>query len=132
MAQLSGEDQSKDDLTAAISMLGLAARTCEPADVREEYFNLFIGLGRGELVPYGSWYQTGFLMEKPLGVLRDDLRTLDQARPTEQVASPEMTLGQLAPPRGPAAGGDNAQCIVAKLGVHPCPDRWYEQQDQAG
>jgi len=31
-------------------------------------------------VPYGSWYLTGFLMEKPLSVLRDDLATMGFAR----------------------------------------------------
>ena len=41
--------------------------------VEREYFNLFIGLGRGELLPYGSYYLTGFLHERPLARLRDDL-----------------------------------------------------------
>ena len=30
-------------------------------------------MGRGEVVPFGSWYLTGFLMEKPLALLRADL-----------------------------------------------------------
>ena len=42
----------------------------------EEYHRLFVGLGRGELIPYGSWYQAGFLMGKPLARLRSDLATL--------------------------------------------------------
>jgi len=41
--------------------------------VHDEYFSLFIGIGRGELMPFGSWYLTGFLMEKPVAVLRRDL-----------------------------------------------------------
>ena len=41
--------------------------------VEREYFDLFIGLGRGELLPYGSYYLTGFLHERPLARLRDDL-----------------------------------------------------------
>ena len=41
--------------------------------VEREYFNLFIGLGRGELLPYGSYYLTGFLHERPLARLREDL-----------------------------------------------------------
>jgi TorA maturation chaperone TorD len=64
------------EMEAAMSMLGKAAQTCTEAEIRDEFFQLFIGLGRGELVPYGSWYQTGFLMEKPLGELRDDLKQL--------------------------------------------------------
>ena len=41
--------------------------------VEREFFDLFIGLGRGELLPYGSYYLTGFLHERPLARLRDDL-----------------------------------------------------------
>ncbi len=44
--------------------------------VEREYFNLFIGLGRGELLPYGSYYLSGFLHERPLARLRADLREL--------------------------------------------------------
>lgn len=57
-------------------LLGLAARSSSPAQVDDEFHQLFIGLGRGELVPYGSWYQTGYLMEQPLSRLRDDLARL--------------------------------------------------------
>ena len=68
--------EEKDDFAIAMSMLGLSARTATPMELDDEFHALFIGLGRGELVPYGSWYLTGFLMEKPLGVLRDDLATM--------------------------------------------------------
>jgi len=46
------------------------------AEVDREYFDLFVGLGRGELLPYGSYYLTGFLNERPLSRLRDDLAAL--------------------------------------------------------
>jgi TorA maturation chaperone TorD len=46
------------------------------AVVEREYFDLFVGLGRGELLPYGSYYLTGFLNERPLSRLRDDLAAL--------------------------------------------------------
>ncbi len=68
--------EEKDDFAIAMTMLGLSARTATPMELDDEFHALFIGLGRGELVPYGSWYLTGFLMEKPLGVLRDDLATM--------------------------------------------------------
>ena len=68
--------EEKDDFAIAMSMLGLSARAATPMELDDEFHALFIGLGRGELVPYGSWYLTGFLMEKPLGVLRDDLATM--------------------------------------------------------
>ena len=71
------------DLRADATPLGLAhAALAEAADsvradkVEREYFDLFIGLGRGELLPYGSYYLTGFLHERPLARLRQDLVTL--------------------------------------------------------
>ena len=64
-----------------------AARTTE-RQVADEYQALFIGLGRGELVPYASWYLTGYLMEKPLAKLRSDLLTLGFER-QDDVVEPE-------------------------------------------
>jgi TorA maturation chaperone TorD len=52
------------------------ARSYSPAQIEDEYHSLFIGIGKGEVVPYGSWYLTGYLMEQPLSDLRDDLRAL--------------------------------------------------------
>lgn len=72
--------EDKDDFAIAMSMLGLSARAACPPEVDDEFHALFIGIGRGELVPYGSWYLTGFLMEKPLGVLRDDLAAIGYQR----------------------------------------------------
>ncbi|MEJ2308060.1 MAG: molecular chaperone TorD family protein [Gammaproteobacteria bacterium] len=72
-----------NELLLSLSMLALAASRCDPKSVGDEYHDLFIGIGRGELVPYGSWYQTGFLMEKPLGQLRDDLGRLGFERQEE-------------------------------------------------
>lgn len=66
----------RDAFALAWEGLRLAAQQVHPAELEDEYQLLFIGLGRGELVPYGSWYQTGFLMEQPLGVLRRDLKAL--------------------------------------------------------
>jgi len=53
--------------------LAQAASSTEVRAIEREYFDLFIGLGRGELLPYASYYLTGFLNERPLARLRDDL-----------------------------------------------------------
>jgi TorA maturation chaperone TorD len=53
--------------------LAEAAARIDATAAGREYFNLFIGLGRGELLPYASYYLTGFLNERPLARLRDDL-----------------------------------------------------------
>lgn len=60
----------------AWQMLRLAARDSTPAALDDEYHELFIGLGQGELVPYSSWYMTGSLMDRPLVYLRRDLGRL--------------------------------------------------------
>jgi len=86
--------ENKDDFAVAMSMLGLAARTATPNELDDEFHALFIGLGRGELVPYGSWYLTGFLMEKPLGVLRGDLAKMGFAR-SDGTCEPEDHVAAL-------------------------------------
>jgi len=82
-------------LKADMSPLGLAhAALAEAAEktttekVEREYFDLFIGLGGGEFLPYGSYYLTGFLHERPLARLREDLNTFGIER-TENVPEPE-------------------------------------------
>ena len=88
-------------LRADASPLGLAhAALAEAAEqinaerVEREYFDLFIGLGRGELLPYGSYYLTGFLHERPLARLREDLAKIGIAR-AEGVVEPEDHAGIL-------------------------------------
>lgn len=77
-----------DELLLSMSSLGLAAQSTAVDAIDDEYHVLFVGLGRGELVPYGSWYLTGFLMEQPLSILRDDLKLLGFER-DENVVEPE-------------------------------------------
>ncbi|HEY2137473.1 MAG TPA: molecular chaperone TorD family protein [Xanthobacteraceae bacterium] len=90
-----------------------AATTAERAE--REFFNLFIGLGRGELMPYGSYYISGFLYERPLARLREDLRQLGIVRaesnrePEDQAAILCEIMAGLAGGRFPApAGADRA------------------------
>ena len=80
---------NEDNLLAvAWRMLAMSAARATPDEVADEYQTLFIGLGRGELVPFGSWYLTGFLMEQPLARLRTDMQRLGFER-EEGVAEPE-------------------------------------------
>jgi TorA maturation chaperone TorD len=73
LAQLRGD---ATPLGLAHAALGAAAERAEVAEVGREYFDLFVGLGRGELLPYASYYLTGFLYERPLARLRGDLKRL--------------------------------------------------------
>lgn len=60
---------------AHIELASAAAELSEQAIARE-FFDLFIGLGRGELLPYASYYLTGFLHERPLARVREDFDAL--------------------------------------------------------
>lgn len=70
LARLGGD---ASPLGIAHVALGEAASRVKGDAIEREYFNLFIGVGRGELLPYASYYLTGFLNERPLARLRDDL-----------------------------------------------------------
>lgn len=63
-------------LEVAWTFMRAVAHQYSGEQINDEYHELFIGVGRGIVVPYGSWHMTGFLMEKPLGLLRTDLRRL--------------------------------------------------------
>ncbi len=82
------------DLGRAIATLSAAAKGATPDAVREEFFKLFVGVGHGELQPYGSYYLTGFLHEKPLARLRGDMRQLQIER-NEDVKEPEDHIASL-------------------------------------
>lgn len=90
-AALTGDES---DLGSAIkSMARVAAVTKAPA-VESEFNALFIGLGRGEILPYASFYLTGFLNEKPLAALRKDMGALRIAR-APNVFEPEDNIASL-------------------------------------
>lgn len=78
----------------AIAALAAAARSTAPETVEDEYFNLFIGVTQGELTPYASYYLTGFLNEKPLARLREEMDRLGIAR-AENVSEPEDHIAAL-------------------------------------
>ena len=81
------------DLGVGINVLAKVAAATTPAAVEKEYNALFIGLGRGELLPYASYYLTGFLNEKPLARLRGHMaqfgieRSPDVKEPEDHMAT---------------------------------------------
>jgi TorA maturation chaperone TorD len=60
-------------LGLAQAALAEAAAAANVERTEREFFELFIGIGRGELLPYASFYLTGFLNERPLARVRADL-----------------------------------------------------------
>lgn len=85
----------ESELGHALADLAAAARTIDPAAAEDEFSTLFIGLSRGELVPFASYYLTGFLHEKPLAHLRADMEALGMAV-NDNVAEPEDHMAILA------------------------------------
>ena len=71
-----------------------AASVCEADVVAEEFDALFIGVGKPDVVLYGSYYMAGFMMEKPLARLRVHLIELGLARQAE-VNEPEDHISAL-------------------------------------
>ncbi len=90
-AGLSGDDS---DLGTAINALAKVANLSKPGTVESEFNKLFIGLGRGELLPYASYYLTGFLNEKPLAALRRDMAVRGMTR-AQNVYEPEDNIASL-------------------------------------
>lgn len=91
VSQISGDDTPIGKATGTLSYL---AKEMDVATIRNEYVDLFIGVGRGELLPYCSYYLTGFLNEKPLANLRQDMASIGIAR-AENVKDPEDHIASL-------------------------------------
>ena len=91
-AGLSGDDET--ELGRAIAALARVAKAVKPKAVESEFNALFIGLGRGELLPYASYYLTGFLNEKPLAQLRSDMAARGITR-APNVYEPEDNIASL-------------------------------------
>jgi TorA maturation chaperone TorD len=94
LADLSELRGDATPLGVAHAALAEAASATSAERIEREYFDLFIGLGRGELLPYGSYYLTGFLHDRPLARLREDLERIGVAR-AEGVVEPEDHAGIL-------------------------------------
>ena len=90
-AALSGDET---DLGSAITSLARVAASRGEKAAESEFNALFIGVGRGELLPYASYYLTGFLNEKPLAVLRNDMASLQISR-AANVFEPEDNIASL-------------------------------------
>jgi TorA maturation chaperone TorD len=83
----SAQTQGEGVLELAWAELVAAARQAQAETVRDEYEQLFIGVGKPEVMLYGSYYLSGFLMEKPLVALRTDLAKLGLQRAGSVVES---------------------------------------------
>lgn len=126
-----------DATPIGIAHMGLAeaASRIPLAQVEREYFDLFVGLGRGELLPYASYYLTGFLNERPLSRLREDLAQLGIERvdnnlePEDHAATLCEIMAGLA--GGSFPGGANAERQIFDKHIAPWMGRLFADMERA-
>ncbi|KIP74161.1 cytochrome C oxidase subunit II [Vibrio harveyi] len=87
-------EPSESAMQKAWIALQQAAKDSSREVLEDEYQDLFIGIGRGEVMPFGSWHMTGAMMEKPLAEIRHDLELLGFER-DENVKEPEDHIAAL-------------------------------------
>ncbi|WP_128561068.1 TorD/DmsD family molecular chaperone [Methylobacterium crusticola] len=104
LAALRALDGDASPLGRAHAALGRAAAEAEAAAVSRDYFALFVGVGRGAILPYASYYLTGFLNERPLARVRQDLEALGIER-DPAVSEPEDHAAILLEVMAGLAGG---------------------------
>ena len=115
--------------------LAEAAAGAAAGEVEREFFELFIGIGRGELMPYGSYYIAGFLHERPLARLREDLAALDIERVESQYESEDHgailceIMSGIAGRRFPAPAGADRQMFEKHLA--PWIGRFFTDLERA-
>lgn len=128
---------NETDLGQAVEALATMARSTRPATVEREFNSLFIGLGRGELLPYASFYLTGFLNEKPLALLRRDMTKYGLSRapnvyePEDNVASLMEMMGAMIAGRfGPPASLERQRTFFNKH-LAPWVGHFFADLEQA-
>jgi TorA maturation chaperone TorD len=121
LAQIAALAGDATPLGRAYGALAAAAARTPAEAVSREFFELFVGVGRGELLPYASFYLTGFLNERPLAELRRDLARLGVGRaegrhePEDHIAFLCEVMAGLASGRFAAAGIDQAAFFARHL-----------------
>lgn len=126
LRQVSGDESA---LGQALRDVAREADVLRVDAIVREHFELFVGVGRGEFLPYASYYITGFLYERPLVRARQDMRRLGIER-GEGMSEPEDHAGFLMEAmagiilrRFPAEGGAEKQFFVRHL--EPWIERFF-------
>jgi TorA maturation chaperone TorD len=104
LAALQGLDGDASPLGQAHAAFGRAAREADARAVGRDYFALFVGVGRGLIMPYASYYLTGFLNERPLAKVRQDFAELGIERDPAS-SEPEDAAATLLEVMANLAGG---------------------------
>lgn len=137
LAQTAGLSGDETEMGQAIGTLAKLAKVTKPKTVTSEYNKLFIGLGRGELLPYASYYLTGFLNEKPLALLRQDMvrQGLERAdnvfEPEDNIASLMEMMGAMIVGRFGAPASLDAQRQFFNKHIGPWAGHFYADLEGA-
>src|SRR6202140_1250787 len=129
LSRVAGLKGDASDLGMAHIELAAAAAAVDDRAVSKEFFDLFIGLGRGDLLPYASYYMTGFLHERPLARVREDLDVLGIERagssrePEDHIAILLEVMAGLA--RGDFEAEFSAQAKFFKRHLKPWAARLF-------
>lgn len=120
-------------LEAPWQALVSAMRATTEQQAAEEYEALFQGIGKPEVFLYGSYYVAGFLNERPLARLRDDLAALGLARDPAMGETEDHIAYLCEAMRYLIAGDDPAVCNLEQqrrfFRAHLQP--WLEQLGDA-
>jgi TorA maturation chaperone TorD len=135
LARLSGLEGDGSPLGQAHAALAQAAAASDPAALEHEFFDLLIGIGRSELVPYASYYLTGFLHERPLAGVREDMAVLGIER-AEHVHEPEDHLAILCETMAGLESGQFGSVPAAgrqffRRHLEPWAGRFFRDLEQA-
>jgi TorA maturation chaperone TorD len=122
-------------LGAAHAALGSAAANSDPERIEREYFDLFVGLGRGELFPYASYYLTGYLHGRPLARIREALKQIGiesnerQSEPEDHIAALFEVMSGLAV--GRIVAPDGTDRTIFENHLKPWAGRFFSDLEHA-
>lgn len=135
LSRLRGLRGDDSPLGSAHRSLAEGARQGDLETVAREFFNLFVGVGRGELLPYASYYLTGFLNERPLAAVREDLdrigveRAPDNPEPEDHIAILCEVMSGLA--AGEFASEPGMQRRFFERHLKPWAERFFADLEKA-
>ena len=128
------QQQNPGDMASAWLMVKQAAGKYDLSQLDDEYHDLFIGLGKGQVVPYGSWHMSGFLMDKPLSDLRDDLAKFGIAA-TGDTKDPEDHIAALFETMSILITADDVESYQQRRfyirHLHPWADKFFKSLQAA-
>lgn len=123
-------EPSESAMQKAWIALQQAAKDSNREALEDEYQDLFIGIGRGEVMPFGSWHMTGAMMEKPLAEIRHDLELLGFER-DENVKEPEDHIAALCEVMSMLTGEEDLQQAVFNKHIAPWFNSFTQQLENA-